>query len=99
PDRVAARRYSLSLLALALGPYILVNLLLKSFSGRPRPDETNLFAGDHTFMPAGSFAGQCDNNCSFVSGEAAGAGWVACLVPLLPARFRPFLAPPILAIC
>lgn len=98
-DLAKARQYSLSLLALVIGPYILVNLLLKSFSGRPRPDDTALFGGPHTFMPAGSFAGQCDNNCSFVSGEAAGAGWVACLVPLLPARLRPVLAPPILVVC
>lgn len=92
------RRYGLSLIAFFLGPYVLVNLLLKSFSGRPRPHQTDLFGGEQPFMPAGSFAGQCDNNCSFVSGEAAGAGWLICLIPLLPKRFRLVLASGIVAV-
>ncbi|GEO84552.1 hypothetical protein GCM10007920_23020 [Ciceribacter naphthalenivorans] len=91
------QRYSLSLLAFFLGPYVLVNLLLKSFSGRPRPHQTDLFGGELPFMPAGSFSGQCPNNCSFVSGEAAGAGWLICLIPLLPGRLRAIMAPGIIA--
>lgn len=92
------RQLGLALAALLLGPYVLVNLLLKSFSGRPRPYQTDLFGGDLPFVPAGSFMGQCDNNCSFISGEAAGAGWVACLLLFLPAKLRPLLAPPILVV-
>ncbi|MFC3165188.1 phosphatase PAP2 family protein [Ciceribacter thiooxidans] len=92
------QQLGLSLAALLLGPYVLVNLLLKSFSGRPRPYQTDLFGGDLPFVPAGSFMGQCDNNCSFISGEAAGAGWVACLLLFLPAKLRPVLAPPILVV-
>ena len=79
-------------------PQILVNLLLKSYSGRPRPHQTDLFGGDLPFMPAGSFSGQCENNCSFISGEAAGAGWLICLIPLLPPRLRLALAPGIIAV-
>lgn len=96
PQKV--RRYSQSLIAFFLGPYVLVNLLLKSYSGRPRPHQTDLFGGELPFMPAGSFSGQCDNNCSFISGEAAGAGWLICLIPLLPQRFRLALAPGIIAV-
>ena len=75
-----------------------MNLLLKSFSGRPRPHQTDLFGGDLSFMPAGSFGGQCENNCSFISGEAAGAGWLICLIPLLPHRLRLVMAPGIIAV-
>lgn len=88
----------IALTALIAGPYLLVNLILKSVSGRPRPYETDLFGGDKLFAAAGSFDGSCYNNCSFISGEAAGAGWVACLIFLVPARYRPLVAPPLLAI-
>lgn len=97
-DARRTRQYSLALLAFVLGPYVLVNLGLKSFSGRPRPYETDLFGGDLPFASAGSFTGQCQNNCSFVSGEAAGAGWLICLIPLVPRRLKPFLVPPIVAV-
>lgn len=96
PQKV--RRYGQSLIAFFIGPYVLVNLLLKSYSGRPRPHQTDLFGGDLPFMPAGSFSGQCENNCSFVSGEAAGAGWLICLIPLVPQRYRLALAPGIIAV-
>ncbi|MGE7369934.1 phosphatase PAP2 family protein [Neorhizobium sp. NPDC001467] len=90
------RRCVIALIALFTGPYLLVNLILKSVSGRPRPYETDLFGGDKLFTAAGSFDGSCYNNCSFVSGEAAGAGWVACLIVLVPARYRPYVAPPLI---
>lgn len=99
PD--SARRiknYAVSLITLLLGPYVLVNLILKQLSERPRPYETDLFAGPLPFVPAGSFAGQCDDNCSFISGEAAGAGWLVCLIFLLPERLRPVLGPAIVVI-
>lgn len=96
-DAKGTRRISLLLVALALGPYALVNLVLKEFSDRPRPYQTDLFGGTMPFVPAGSFDGLCDSNCSFVSGEAAGAGWLICLMILVPRRYRLVLAPPIIA--
>ncbi len=90
--------YIASLVTLLLGPYVLVNLILKQVSERPRPYETDLFAGHLPFVPAGSFAGQCEDNCSFISGEAAGAGWLICLIFLLPERLRPVLGPAIIVI-
>lgn len=92
------RRCWIALIALISGPYILVNLILKSISGRPRPYETDMFGGQRLFSAAGSFDGSCYTNCSFVSGEAAGAGWVACLIFMLPARYRAVVAPPLLVI-
>ena len=56
-----------------LGPGVLVNLVLKSISGRARPADVTLFGGDATFTPAWLFSDQCNSNCSFVSGEGSGA--------------------------
>ncbi|WP_244624855.1 phosphatase PAP2 family protein [Rhizobium daejeonense] len=92
------KNYAVSLITLLLGPYVLVNLILKQVSERPRPYETDLFAGPLPFVPAGSFAGQCEDNCSFISGEAAGAGWLVCLIFLLPDRLRPVLGPAIIVV-
>ncbi|PZM16192.1 phosphatase PAP2 family protein [Rhizobium tubonense] len=77
-----------ALVSLAMGCGVLVNLILKSFSGRPRPRNTLLFGGNLDFVQAGSFAGKCLKNCSFISGEASSAGWLFCLILLLPARWR-----------
>jgi membrane-associated phospholipid phosphatase len=77
-----------ALVSLAIGCGVLVNLILKSFSGRPRPRNTLLFGGNLDFVQAGSFAGKCLKNCSFISGEASSAGWLFCLILLLPARWR-----------
>lgn len=56
-----------------LGPGVLVNLVLKSVSGRARPADVTLFGGDANFTPAWLFSDQCVSNCSFVSGEGSGA--------------------------
>jgi lipid A 4'-phosphatase len=84
-----------ALLSLALGCGLIVNLFLKAFSGRPRPRDTDLFGGALDFVQAGSFAGKCLRNCSFVSGEASSAGWLLCLVLLLPPRWRLPLGAPL----
>jgi len=88
---------------IALGAWILdagliVNVLLKSYSGRPRPADTSLFSGQLPFVPAGSFSGACTSNCSFISGEAASAGWLFCLLALLPPHARRWVFWPILTI-
>jgi hypothetical protein len=65
---------------------------LKAYSGRPRPVDVTLFGGDMGFAAVGDFSGACISNCSFVSGEAAAAGWLLCLIPLLRGPFRHILA-------
>jgi hypothetical protein len=75
-QRLPLRRLWLSLFSLGLSAGLMTNLILKSHSGRPRPRQTDLFGGSLEFMPAGSFNGACERNCSFVSGEASGAGWL-----------------------
>jgi len=93
-----ARNLQAALGSLVIGPIVIVNFGLKAFSGRPRPRDTDLFGGMLDFMHAGSFAGKCVANCSFVSGEAAGAGWLFCLIWIIPQPLRAALALPIGAI-
>lgn len=66
---------------------LLVNGVLKEFWGRPRPVQTDLFGGDFPFVPAGEISDYCARNCSFISGEAAAAAWLVCLVVLLPRQY------------
>ena len=58
-------------LALALGPGLLVNTILKDHWGRARPSQIVAFGGDKQFTPALVPSQQCDRNCSFSSGHAA----------------------------
>ena len=78
--------------AYLIGPILLVNGLLKAYSGRPRPVDVTLFGGDLGFVAVGDFTGACVSNCSFVSGEAAAAGWLLCLLPLLRGPWRHVIA-------
>lgn len=68
----ARKKWLFLLLALLLGPGILVNLALKDNSvGRPRPQQIQQFGGGMTFAPVFHYSGACAKNCSFVSGHAA----------------------------
>lgn len=97
-DAEKARNLKVALGSLLVGPILLVNVWLKTFSGRPRPRQTNLFGGALDFVQASSFAGKCVSNCSFISGEAASAGWLLCLIFIIPQPMRALLAPPICAV-
>ena len=68
---------------LILGPGLIVNGVLKAHWGRPRPWMTEDFGGWLAFVEAGTRTSLCASNCSFVSGEAAAAGWLMCLALLL----------------
>lgn len=73
---------------LLLGPLVLVNLVLKNQWGRPRPWMVEELGGDLAFQAAW-LIGECSHNCSFVSGETAGAFWLLALAALAPAAWRP----------
>jgi lipid A 4'-phosphatase len=60
---------------LVLGPGLLVNGVLKEYSGRARPSTVVEFGGTRHFTRAFVFSDQCPHNCSFVSGHAAAAGF------------------------
>lgn len=89
----------LAIVAFLIGPILIVNGWLKAYSGRPRPVEASIFGGDLNFVAVGDFSGACAANCSFVSGEAAAAGWLLCLFPLLTrGGFRYLIATMIISI-
>ncbi|QKV19928.1 phosphatase PAP2 family protein [Oricola thermophila] len=71
---------------LVLGPGLVVNGILKAHWGRPRPWMTEDFGGWLSFVEAGVKTDLCSSNCSFVSGEAATAGWLMCLALVLAVR-------------
>ena len=56
-----------------LGPALLVDGILKAQWGRARPANITEFGGPLEFSPALRLSDQCPSNCSFVSGEGAGA--------------------------
>jgi membrane-associated PAP2 superfamily phosphatase len=74
---------------LAVGPGLIVNLILKDHWGRPRPWRVDVFGGDQPFVGVWRITHECSTNCSFVSGEASSAIWMITLVVLLPERWRP----------
>jgi lipid A 4'-phosphatase len=59
------------LLALALGPGLLVNTVFKDHWGRARPNQLEEFGGHARFTPPFVIAKECKRNCSFVSGHAS----------------------------
>lgn len=86
PSRlVPANRTMVFLLgALLLGPWLLVNVVLKEHSNRPRPNQIVEHAGKSEFRPWYRFDGACKSNCSFVSGEVAMSAWLVAPASLLP---------------
>lgn len=73
---------------LILGPGLLVNVTLKDHWGRPRPIEVTQFEGTEHFVPWWDPRGECDKNCSFVSGDVAGAIWTMAPAALAPPQWR-----------
>nr|WP_316629919.1 phosphatase PAP2 family protein [uncultured Brevundimonas sp.] len=90
----AARRALFVVSALALGPGLTINLVFKELWGRARPVQIEAFGGDAVFTPAWMFSDACRSNCSFVSGEGAGAAWmVGAVLVLTPAQWGPVVVP------
>jgi lipid A 4'-phosphatase len=83
-----SRRVQVLVATMLCGPVLLVNLILKEHVGRPRPFSVREFGGDLPFVVAGNPFGACTVNCSFVSGEAAGAGLLLCCLIILPPHWR-----------
>ncbi len=68
---LSARHLIYLLAVLAIGPGLIVNLVLKDNWGRARPYDVIQFGGTSAFTPAFVISSECHNNCSFVSGHAA----------------------------
>jgi lipid A 4'-phosphatase len=73
---------------LALGPGLLVNVVLKDHWGRPRPIEVTQFGGTDRYVSWWDPRGTCDKNCSFVSGDVSGSFWTLALAALAPPQWR-----------
>ena len=84
PCRPSSRGMLFVIASLALGPGILVNVILKDHSHRPRPNQIVEFGGPSAYRPVGAFDGACVKNCSFVSGEASAAFWMVAPASLAP---------------
>jgi membrane-associated PAP2 superfamily phosphatase len=92
PLLVRPRATLFVLATFALGPGLIVNGILKEHWGRARPKTLTEFGGDATFSPVWWISDQCARNCSFVSGEAAGAFCLVALVFLVRKERQPAMA-------
>lgn len=80
---IGARVWGFVFLAMALGPGLAVNAVIKPLWGRARPADVAAFGGSHGFTPALIPADQCHWACSFVSGEATEAAVLALAIGVL----------------
>lgn len=79
------RTYIFLVLVLALGPGLLINMVLKEHWGRPRPREIVEFGGPKTFLVVGE-RGIPGNGASFPSGHASMGFYFLCLYVLWRGR-------------
>ena len=87
PSWLHARRASVAFLlgAALLGPVLVIDVGLKGYGGRARPQKVEELGGKQIFTPAFIPANECKWNCSFVSGHVATAsffmafGWLGTL--------------------
>ncbi len=63
------RHWLYLILSSLIGPLLIANILFKNNWGRARPREITEFGGNLDFSPPLLITDQCENNCSFVSGE------------------------------
>lgn len=80
------------LLVLTLGAGLLVNVALKDHVGRARPHNVQEFGGSQRFTPAFVIADECEKNCSFPSGDTAGAFFSLSLAMAFGRKRAMFLA-------
>lgn len=85
---ISGRKVGFLIGSLILGPGLVVESILKTFSGRARPRDVTQFGGDDPFTPALRLADACERNCSFVSGHAALAFWATAFAFLMPTEHR-----------
>ncbi|HTK14097.1 MAG TPA: phosphatase PAP2 family protein [Xanthobacteraceae bacterium] len=76
------------IVTLAIGPGLITNVILKEHWNRPRPVDVTTFGGTQDFVAWWDPRGTCDTNCSFVSGDSAGAFWTVAPAALMPPQYR-----------
>lgn len=94
PCRREARKALFLICGLAMASGLVVNGLFKASWGRARPIQIEAFGGEAEFTRAWAITDQCASNCSFVSGEASSAAWIAAAaVVMTPQPWRAILIP------
>lgn len=88
---LSTRLWGVIVLTFVLGPGLLVNGILKRQWGRARPADIQDFGGKAQFTPPHDITDQCAANCSFVSGESAGAMALAVALWLILGAQRSWL--------
>ncbi|MFD2264853.1 phosphatase PAP2 family protein [Lacibacterium aquatile] len=79
--KLSTKAAAFLVLSVIIGPVVLANATFKDNWGRARPNQIVEFGGTKTFTPVAIPSDQCQRNCSFVSGDAAGG--FAYLAPAL----------------
>jgi lipid A 4'-phosphatase len=77
---IDGRKLAYLMMVLVLGAGLIVNVILKDNFGRARPRDVEEFGGTLNFTPAFVVGSECDRNCSFASGDAAGAFFALAFV-------------------
>jgi len=75
------------ILCFALGPGLLVNVILKNHWGRPRPSSLVRFGDKLTYQKPWVISSQCATNCSFVAGDPSTTFAFFALVALTRKKF------------
>ena len=89
---IDGKKVTYLLLVLIIGSGLIVNGAFKQGFGRARPRDVAEFGGSKIFTPAFVVAVQCKTNCSFSSGDVAGAFFSIALAMALGRRRALFLA-------
>ena len=84
--RIDGLKVAYLLLVLALGAGLVVNGLLKEGFGRARPKDIVEFGGSSHFTPAYEISSNCGHNCSFSSGDSAGAFFALAFIVAVSRR-------------
>jgi membrane-associated PAP2 superfamily phosphatase len=86
---LSGRAIVLLLATFLIVPGLIANGVFKTHWNRPRPNETVQFGGTIPFVAWWDPRGECRENCSFFSGEAAAAFWTYAPAALTPPPLRP----------
>lgn len=81
---VSGRNALVPILTYGIGVGSLVNATLKETFGRARPRDIIEFGGSEAFTKVWEISDACSSNCSFTSGEAAGAMAMFSAIFILP---------------
>jgi membrane-associated PAP2 superfamily phosphatase len=85
---ISGRAIVFLIATLALAPGLMVNVVFKDHWGRSRPIDVRQFGGSDRFVAWWDPRGDCPANCSFVSGDVAGAFWTIAPAALAPPQWR-----------